>query len=353
MRAVEIAKRLCPRAHPNYIRALENGDAEMEAAGITTPLRLAHFLAQVLHETGGLTILEENMRYTAARIRQVWPSRPEAVQFAGNPEGLANSVYANRMNNGPPSSGDGWRFRGRGFLQTTGRYSYEKFGFSKQPDLIAHDPIFMLRPALMEWQAGLCNEKADRNAIKEITQRINGGLIGFDDRVRWFDRIWKLIGEAPSWQTAAPDVDLMSVQKRLNFVGIPVTVDGRKGPATVAAIKAFQKSAGIPVDGVAGPVTRAALDARIAEAQEGKAPKPDTAEEPVVDPALAAKSGGAATLLGGLGDTAIDQANQLQGFAAYVPILKYVVAALIIVGVAAMLYGFIQPHLKRRPGAPS
>lgn len=353
MRAVEIARKLCPRAHPNYIASLERGDADLEAAGINTPLRLSHFLAQVLHETGALTILVENMKYTAARIRQVWPSRPEAVKYAGDPEGLANCVYANRMGSGPPSSGDGWRYRGRGFMQTTGRYSYTKFGFANTPDLIATDPIFMLRPALMEWTAGNCNAMADRNAIKEITLKINGGLTGYSDRVLWFDKVWKLIGEAPSWETAKPDSDLMSVQKRLTAAGIPVAVDGRKGPATVEAIKAFQRSAGIPVDGVAGPVTRAALDARIAEMQEGKTPKPDTAEPPIVDPSLAAKGGGAATLLGGLGDTAIDQANQLQGFAAYVPILKYVVAALIIVGVAAMLYGFIKPHLKRKPGAPS
>jgi hypothetical protein len=96
MRAVDVVKKLCPRANSAYIAAFEAGDGQLADAGITTPTRLAHFLAQVMHETGGLTVLRENMNYTASRIRQVWPSRPNAVQYAGNPEGLANSVYGGK-----------------------------------------------------------------------------------------------------------------------------------------------------------------------------------------------------------------------------------------------------------------
>ena len=105
MRAVDVVKKLCPRANAAYIAAFEAGDGQMSDAGITTPTRLAHFLAQVMHETGGLTVLRENMNYTASRVRQVWPSRPNAVQFAGDPEGLANSVYGGRMGNTSPGDG--------------------------------------------------------------------------------------------------------------------------------------------------------------------------------------------------------------------------------------------------------
>lgn len=355
MRAVDIVRKLCPRANANYIAAFERGDKEMEDSGINTPLRLAHFLAQVCHETGGLTILEENMRYTAARIRQVWPSRPEAVKFANNPEGLANNVYANRMGNGDAASGDGWRFRGRGLLQTTGRYSYKRFGFEKTPDLIATDPAFMLRPALMEWVKGGCNEKADRNAIKEITKTINGGLIGYDDRVAWFNRIWKLIGEAPSWQTAQPDPDVTSVQIDLAALGYETLIDGRKGPKTVAAIMAFQRSVGIPADGVAGPVTRAAIKAKLDEAQEGKAPKEPTADVPAVPSAtpLGLMSTAAGGGLDQVADQVLSHGQSLQGMAAYVPIIGYIAGGLIVVGVGLTVYGVARPLLKKRLGAPS
>lgn len=190
MRPIDVVRKLAPRAQQVYLAAFEAGDELIAAAGITTPQRLAHFLAQVLHETGGLTILRENMNYTARRIAEVWPTRPEAVRFAGNPEALANSVYANRMGNGPPSSGDGYRYRGRGILQTTGRYSYAKFGkrwgvaFEADPELIL-SPQHALKPALSEWQDGGCNEMADRDDIVGITKRINGGTIGLADRRAW------------------------------------------------------------------------------------------------------------------------------------------------------------------------
>lgn len=192
MRAVDVVNKLCPRANAAYIAAFEAGDGQMSDAGITTPTRLAHFLAQVMHETGGLTVLRENMNYTASRIRQVWPSRPNAVQFAGNPEGLANSVYGGRMGNTNP--GDGWKYRGRGLMQTTGREAYAKYGkrcgvpFESDPDLVL-SAEHALKPALAEWVDGKCNEMADRGDIAGITLRINGGTIGLADRRAWFAKV--------------------------------------------------------------------------------------------------------------------------------------------------------------------
>lgn len=149
------------------------------------------------------------MNYRASRIREVWPSRPEAVKFAGDPEGLANSVYANRMGNGPPSSGDGWRYRGRGLLQTTGRYSYAKYGkrcgvdFEGNPDLVLAAE-HALKPALAEWVDGKCNEMADADNIVGITKRINGGQIGLADRRAWLAKIKPVVASAKPASDPAP-----------------------------------------------------------------------------------------------------------------------------------------------------
>lgn len=198
MRAIDIVRALCPNARPDYVAAFEAGDALIEAAGITTPRRLAHFMAQVCHETDGLSITVENMNYSAGRIPQVWPSRPEAVRFAHDPEGLANSVYADRMGNGPASSGDGWRYRGRGMMQTTGRAAYREWGRKIGVDLEADPDLILsaehaLKPALYEWEAGGCNAFADRDDITRITQVINGGKIGLDSRKAWLAKIRRVL----------------------------------------------------------------------------------------------------------------------------------------------------------------
>lgn len=202
MRAIDVVRKVAPHALPNYLAAFEAGDGLLRAAGITTPKRLAHFLAQTLEETGGFTILIESGNYTAARMCEVWPSRfhtdAEAAPYAHNAEKLFNHVYANRMGNGPAESGDGYKYRGRGILQTTGREAYRKYGqrcgvdFAGDPDLIlagAH----ALKPALAEWTDSGCNAFADRDDIHEITKRINGGETGLAERVRWLAIVKPLI----------------------------------------------------------------------------------------------------------------------------------------------------------------
>jgi len=223
MRPIDVVRRVAPHARAEYLAAFEDGDALIGAAGITTPARLAHFLAQVLEETGGLTITQESGNYSAPRIVEVWPSRfhgvAEAEPFAHNAEKLFNNVYAGRMGNGPAASGDGFRYRGRGILQTTGREAYRKYGkrcgvdFEGNPDLIfaaAH----ALKPALAEWTDSGCNALADRDDIHAITKRINGGYTGFAERVHWLHVVKPIIDKvelrpgayaAPlSFETAAP-----------------------------------------------------------------------------------------------------------------------------------------------------
>ena len=129
-----ILDRLFPRADVGHRQAFaERGPAVLRRHGITTDRgRLAMFLAQIGHESDGLTALEEKLSYSAARLMQVWPARFRTIAVAqtvaGRPQSLANLVYAGRMGNGPADSGDGWRYRGRGYIQLTGRANYRAVG---------------------------------------------------------------------------------------------------------------------------------------------------------------------------------------------------------------------------------
>lgn len=173
--------------------------------GIATPLRKAHFLAQVAHESAGFTRLVENLSYSAQRIKQVglaasprsrWRALvPRAVELGRRPEALANAAYANRLGNGDEASGDGWRYRGRGYIQLTGRENYaaasqaifEDDTLIREPELAAI-PENAIRIAAWFWQKNGCNELADDDDLVSITQRINGGLHGLADRAHWLTK---------------------------------------------------------------------------------------------------------------------------------------------------------------------
>jgi putative chitinase len=156
---------------------------------ITTVLRQAAFLANIGHECRDLTISRENMNYSPLRLMQVWPSRfPsvwKATQYAWQPQKLANYVYAHRLGNGPPASGDGWRFRGGGWLQTTGRSNYAEVGLENTPELIVR-PEHSARAAVTFWANRNLNSQADLGepGFLGLCKRINGGLNGYEDRLR-------------------------------------------------------------------------------------------------------------------------------------------------------------------------
>jgi putative chitinase len=189
-------KHLAPNARSNYLEAFAGADAVLASYGINdNRLRLAHFMAQVLHECGGLTVYTEDMNYSAKRIRQVWPSRFASVAAAKpyqhNPEKLANKVYGGRMGNTKP--GDGFRFIGHGLLQITGRESYEKYGQALGFDLagnsdLAFSPEWALKIACAEWKASGCNARADADSIRKVTFAINGGYTGLAEREEWLKR---------------------------------------------------------------------------------------------------------------------------------------------------------------------
>ena len=189
----EQLKGLAPKAKPQCLSAFDAADAVFATYGVNeNSKRLAHFMAQILHESGGLCIIKENLSYSAERMMVIWPKRfptlESAQPFAKNPQALANKVYGGRMGNTGPD--DGWKFIGRGLLQITGRESYEKFGrilgidLAGNPDLAA-DPMWSLKIACEEWKEKGCNAFADNDDITTITTRINGGLIGFDERQKW------------------------------------------------------------------------------------------------------------------------------------------------------------------------
>jgi putative chitinase len=176
----------------------------LSAYAIDTPKRIAHFMAQVCHESNGFSIKQESLRYTdPARLIAVWPKRFASIEFAqeyvNNESKLGNYVYANRMGNGGPETNDGFTFRGRGPMQTTGKENYRRlsqkiFGDYRlliNPDLLLELQYGILA-ALIEWKEGGCNAMADNDQLQKITQRINGGLNGIEDRRRWLEK-WKKV----------------------------------------------------------------------------------------------------------------------------------------------------------------
>ena len=162
-----------------------------KAYGIDTRNRLAAFLSQIGHESANLSRVEENLNYSAQGLMRTWPRRfptlESAQPYHRNPQMIANKVYANRMSNGNEASGDGWRYRGRGLKQLTGKYNYmllsKEFGtdFVANPELLIH-PVWCAISACWFWSTNNCNSFADAQDIEGLTRRINGGLIGIDDR---------------------------------------------------------------------------------------------------------------------------------------------------------------------------
>lgn len=180
--------------------------AEFRKRGLTTPRRQAHFLAQLLHESLGLAVVEENLNYSADGLLRVFGkyfTPDQAQQYAWNPKAIANRVYANRLGNGSEASGDGWMFRGRGPIQLTGRGNYQRAGQALGLNLEGN-PEMLKRPDIGAevagwfWStrrvAGLgLNTYADLDQIVIITRAINGGLNGLEARRAWLDKCKRVL----------------------------------------------------------------------------------------------------------------------------------------------------------------
>lgn len=159
---------------------------------INTPIRIAHFLAQIIHESGHLHFKAENLNYSATALRSVFRKYFQndeiANEYARKPAMIANRVYANRMGNGSESSGDGWKYRGRGLIQLTGCDNYKACGTAlgldllKNPDLLCENPEVIVNSACWFWKSRNLNEWSDADDVLTITKKINGGTNGLEDR---------------------------------------------------------------------------------------------------------------------------------------------------------------------------
>jgi putative chitinase len=173
--------------------------------GINTPLRLAHFLAQCGHESGGFRLTQENLNYSAKGLngifKKYFPTEAAAAPYNRNPQKIANKVYSNRMGNGTEASGDGYKFRGRGYIQLTGKDNYTAFGKSigvdmtVNPDLVASQ--YALLSAAWFFTKNNLHKMADGGAtdavVTSITKRVNGGTIGLADRIKHFKEYYHLL----------------------------------------------------------------------------------------------------------------------------------------------------------------
>lgn len=177
----------------------------IEKFAVNTPLRLAHFLAQCGHESGGFRLTQENLNYSAKGLmgifKKYFPTQALADAYARKPEKIANRVYGNRMGNGPEASGEGFKFRGRGYIQLTGKQNYTAFDASvpesivDSPDLVATK--YPLASAAWFWSKNGLNKIADEGAtdavVTKVTKRVNGGTIGLADRIKHFKEYHKLL----------------------------------------------------------------------------------------------------------------------------------------------------------------
>jgi len=177
----------------------------MEKFQINTPLRLAHFLAQCGHESGGFRVVNENLNYSAKGLQGIFkkyfPTATLAEQYQRKPEKIANRVYASRMGNGDEASGEGFKFRGRGFIQLTGKTNYTAFGKAAGVDTVANPDLvaskYPLLSAAWYWNSRKLSAVADQGAgddiVTKATKLVNGGTIGLADRIKHFKEYHNLL----------------------------------------------------------------------------------------------------------------------------------------------------------------
>lgn len=242
---------------------------------INTPNRVAGFFAQCGHESAGFKVLEENLHYRAETLDKIFPkyfknAGRNAADYTKQPEKIANVVYASRMGNGDTASGDGFRFRGRGVIQLTGRDNYTNFG--KTVGLTADEVIDYvttkkgaLESACWYWNSRNINAACDANDIVKMTKLINGGTIGLDDRAKHYKEALTILGgAAPATAGPAAVAETLrrgskgaAVKKMQEKLGL--IADGDFGTGTETALKMWQLKHGLTADGVAGPKTLAKL----------------------------------------------------------------------------------------------
>jgi putative chitinase len=284
-------KRFAPKAKPEYVKALLEGEEHLRAAGVlNSNLTLTHFLGQIGAETDGLTILREDMNYkTVARIRAVWPARTRkysdawiARNLIRKPVQLADFAYGGRMGNRKGTT-DGFVYRGGSFMQTTGRFAVKQYAdaldIELRPDLL-DDHAVGLRFACFEWKESGCCAYAEKNDILAVSKIINTGSAksgvmpnGLPDRKAWYAKAWKVWGDARPLPEVA-DITASTLQKAGSRTLADATTLKTLGAsagaasATAGAVKEFLGATTTPasdsplnlVSAPSGQQTRSLLD---------------------------------------------------------------------------------------------
>jgi putative chitinase len=236
---------------------------------VDTIERVAGFIAQCGHESRHFNVLTENLNYSASALNKIFGkyfvrAGRDPQPYHRQPEKIANVIYASRMDNGDTNSGDGWKFRGGGILQLTGRYNYTEFG--KAVEMTPEDATDYVRTkkgaldsACWFWDTNKINKYCDNQDIVGMTKRINGGTIGLEDRKKHYIHALDVLGgdyEEPkvdynvTVRVGSRGPVVAEVQEKL---GLPA--DGIFGPGTARAVKKWQSKNGLGADGIVGPKT--------------------------------------------------------------------------------------------------
>lgn len=295
-----------------YVNAILKSYGTMKKYGINTALRLAHFLGQGLIETGFLRYKAENLNYSADGLLRVFPkyfTPEEAKQYARKPEKIANRVYANRMGNGDEASGDGWRYRGRGFFQLTGKNNYQRYGEMADIDLVKHPEVLekdltkSVKVAAAFFSKTGLNEYADQNDAAAVSRGVNRGdphsrykAHGEAERVVWTRKVLDVVrnpqrlveagvaAHAPSITAGLKLGDegpvVRSMQEKLALLGYPVGVaDGIFGQNTRRAVVAFQDEYGLDITGIIDTETADAVEDALDDTRSMQNVERETADE--------------------------------------------------------------------------
>ncbi len=248
---------------------------------ITTDQRIAGFISQCAHESMDFNAMSENLNYREETLNKVFPryfgpGKRNAAEYAKNPEKIANYVYMDEFRTsklGNTQPGDGWRFRGRGLKQLTGRDNYTRF--AKDYDMTAEEAAVWvetkegaLASALWFWNTNKLNAVADTGNVAALTKKINGGDIGLADRQARYAKAMAALGgkidavapaAAPAASTRVLRVGSTGHDVKRMQTALRIPSDGQFGPGTEAALKKWQSANGLTPDGVAGPKTLAKL----------------------------------------------------------------------------------------------
>jgi putative chitinase len=371
-----------------YISAILQCYPMFRENGITTPQRLAHFLGQGIVETNYLQAKGENLNYSFDGLKRTFghkfASDDEIRQYARNPEKIANRVYANRLGNGPEESGDGWRYRGRGFFQLTGKDNYRRYGelagvdLVGDPDVLSRDLKASLQVAAAYFNRTGLGEFADANNIAAVSRGVNRGdprsptpAIGEAERIQWTTKALELVNSPQAiLQDAALNAPVADGALALGSTGVTVgelqddlhaltyttgSESGVFGPETRRAVMNFQEEHSLPVTGIVDEATKVAIHAARQDAP-ARPPNPPSTLPPGTPPLSQSRTIWGAILAGLAALVEFVRATVTQ-FANLFPVVStpygrfntiFILAAFLLLGLVIVIYARIDDRRKKR-----